>query len=395
MKKILFITNSLGLGGSEKAMAEMINRMDLDKYDITVLSLNSSDKYVSFDSRIKIINGWSSLQRFTIPLKEYLLSFHKYGNVNDLIRKTIFTIKCKYNHKKTHISKFFWSSFEKSIDKVDTFYDIVIGYGQNTPTYFLKDKVSTNKKIAWLNTDLEKAHYDIKFVRQFYEAADFIVVDSENGKNNIKRIYPDMYEKTKVFLNILDVDGIIAKSEEPEDILSREECFKILSVGRLVEAKAFHLAVEAAKILKNNNVDFKWYIIGDGALKSNLSQQIDEYNLNDTVILMGSKTNPYKYIKNCDIYVQTSIYEGSCITVNEAMIFSKPIVSTNFPAIYEKITVGQNGLIAEMNAESIAEKVQNLIEKEELRIKFAKYLQENPIDYEKQMKMLDELLLFS
>lgn len=392
MKKVLFITNSLGLGGSEKAMTEMINRMDLEKYEITILSLNSSRNYFTFDSKIKIVNGWKSLERFSVPSREYITSFYKYGNILDLVRKIIFTVKYRCNRKQTHISKFFWNCFEKSIDRVDEFYDVVIAYGQNIPTYFLKDKVNTNKKIAWLNTDLEKAHYDIKFVRPFYEAADFIVVDSENGRKIVKRIFPDMYEKTRVFLNILDAHSILAKSEEAEDVLSKESSLKILSIGRLVEAKAFHLAVEAADILNKKGFNFKWYIVGSGALWDSLKKQIADCGLNDTVILMGLQTNPYKYIKNCDLYVQTSIYEGSCIAVNEAMIFNKPIVSTNFPAIYEKIKDGENGLIAEMTAESIAEKVQALIENEELRKNFEEYLINNPIDYESQMKMLDGIL---
>lgn len=392
MKKILFITNSLGLGGSEKAMAEMINRMDRSKYDITILSLNDTDSYVSIDPGIEIINGWKSLERFAIPARRYILSFYKYGSICDLIRKLVFTFKCKCNLKKTHISKFFWSCFEKGIDKVDTFYDVVIGYGQNMPTYFLKDKVNTNKKIAWLNTDLEKAHYDTKFVRQFYEAVDSIVTVSKNIKDDIKRIYPEMDEKTIVFPDILDVNGIIAKSEEEESILSKEKDIKILSVGRLVEAKAFHLAVEAANILHKKGVKFKWYIVGGGDLWNSLGKQINECGLEDIVMLLGLQTNPYKYMKNCDIYVQTSIYEGSPITIKEAMIFSKPIVSTNIPGIFEKIIDGENGLISEMNAESIAEKVQKLIETEELREKFSEYLSKNPIDHESQIKMLDKIL---
>lgn len=392
MKKILFISNSLGLGGSEKAMVEMIKHMNLEKYEITVLSLNKADSYFLFDDRIKIINGWDSMERCMIPLKKYISSFCKYRNIDELIRKIIFTIKCKLNYNKTHISKFFWKCFEKNIDKIDTFYDAVIGYGQNMPTYFLKDKVNTKKRIAWLNTDLERAHYDIEYIKQFYEATDHIIVDSQNGKNIIKRLYPEMVKKTEVFPNIIDVDGIIEKSKEQENVLSGEKTIKILSVGRLVEAKAFHLAVGAAEILSKNGIDFKWYIVGDGDRKADLTKQINDYNLEDNVILLGSKTNPYKYMKNCDIYVQTSIYEGSCLTVNEAMIFNKPIVSTNFPAIYEKIEDGVNGLISEMNAESIAENIQNLINKKELRDRFSKYLSENPIDYKSQIRILDNIL---
>lgn len=392
MKKILFLSNSLGLGGSERAMSEMIKRMDLSQYDITVLSLNKSDCYVSFDPRIKIICGVEIFEKLTSPLRECIPTLWKNREILLLIKKTIFSLRCKFNYKKTHISKFFWQTFKREIEKIDEFYDVVIGYGQNTPTYFLKDKVNTNKKIAWLNTDLEKAHYDIKYIRKFYDVADLIVVDSENGKNIIKRIYPDMQNKTVVFPNILDVKGIIEKGEESEEILSCEKSLKILSVGRLVEAKAFHLAVEAAGILRKNNVDFKWYIIGGGNREADLKKQIHDLNLEDSVKLLGAKTNPYKYMKNCDIYVQTSVYEGSCMTVNEAMMFNKPIVSTNFPAIYEKIVDGQNGLVAQMNAVSIAEKVQSLTENEKLRKQFIDYLAKNPIDYDSQMKILDDIL---
>ena len=393
MKKILFVTNSLGLGGSEKAMTEMINRMDIEKYDITILALIKTETVLSFDSRINIINGIDIYEKIMMPFKKYFLSFGNDCNFGLLLDKLKFSMQCKYNFKNTHISKFFWKAYSKYIPQIENQYDVVIGYGQGGSTYFLRDKVKATKKIAWLNTDLEKARYDIKYIKQFYDITDYIVVDSENGKKIISKIYPEMVEKTKVFPNILDVAGIIEKGEEKEEIISNEIATTILSVGRLVEAKAFHLAIEAADILNKKGINFKWYIVGDGSERLALTKLIDEFGLKENFILLGADTNPYKYMKNCDIYVQTSIYEGSGMTINEAMILNKPIVSTNFPAVFEKITDGDNGLIAEMTAESIAEKVESLINNSELREKFIQYLKENPIDYDKQIEMLDEILL--
>lgn len=393
MKKILFVTNSLGLGGSEKAMTEMINRMDLEKYDITILALIKTETILSFDSRINIINGLDVYDKIMMPFKKFLMSFGKGYKLNLLLDKLMFSLQCKYNFKHTHISKFFWKAFSKYIPKIEEEFDVVIGYGQGPSTYFIKDKVKAYRKVAWLNTDLEKARYDIGYIKQFYAIADYIVVDSENGKKIISKIYPEMIEKTRVFPNILDVSGIIEKGREKEDVISNVDVITILSVGRLVEAKAFHLAVGAADILCKKGIDFKWFIVGDGSERDMLTRLIKEQKLEEKVIMLGADTNPYKYMNSCDIYVQTSIYEGSGMTINEAMIFNKPIVSTNFPAVYEKIIDGKNGLLAEMTAESIAEKLNILINDMSLRESFSEYLKENPIDYDKQIEELDDILL--
>lgn len=168
--------------------------------------------------------------------------------------------------------------------------------------------------------------------------------------------------------------------------------FEWQKIWTMVKAGVWNSISRLSHILLNGLDLWITNLFIGGALWDCISKQIAACGLQDIMILLGSQTNPYKYIKNCDIYVQTSIYEGICITVNEAMIFNKPIVSTNFPAIYEKITDGENGLIAEMNGESIAEAVQKLIENKSLWKKFSEHLINNPIDYEGQMKMLDELL---
>ena len=162
----------------------------------------------------------------------------------------------------------------------------------------------------------------------------------------------------------------------------------ILSIGRLVEAKAFHLAVSAAKLLKDQGLDFVWYIVGEGSDRESLELQIKALGIENNVVLLGKRINPYPYLKRCDYYVQTSIYEGSCITLDEAMIFKKPIVTTDFPAAKEKIFHKKNGYIVTMKPEAIAEGIEAMINDNQLRNECVNYLIENKQNYSKQMQML-------
>ena len=167
---------------------------------------------------------------------------------------------------------------------------------------------------------------------------------------------------------------------------------RILSVGRLCEAKAFHLAVGAADILKKKGYSFRWYIVGWGALEDELRKQINDCGLNKDFILLGQQMNPYPFFAQTDIYVQTSIYEGSCITVEEAMILNIPTVSTNFPAIYNKIIDGKNGFIVEMSSEAIANCVERLIDNKKLRGQITNYLQQYPLSYDEIIDCFDKMV---
>ena len=141
----------------------------------------------------------------------------------------------------------------------------------------------------------------------------------------------------------------------------------IVSVGRLVEPKGFDLAISAAGNLNQSKTNFRWYIVGDGPQRTELLQSITAAGLEERVILTGAKENPYVYINNCDIYVQTSRVEGYCLTIGEARILNKPIVSTNFEVVYNQIRDGENGLIAEMNGSSIADAILKISKNESLR----------------------------
>ena len=144
-----------------------------------------------------------------------------------------------------------------------------------------------------------------------------------------------------------------------DDAYQERKSFKILSIGRLENVKGFDMAVEAAKILQDKKIDFEWLIIGEGSERKNLETLIGKYALNNKMKLLGLKDNPYPYLKGCDIVVQSSRFEGKSIALDEAKIFGKPIISTNYPTVYDQLSKDE-GMITEMNPEAIAEGISAL-----------------------------------
>lgn len=185
-----------------------------------------------------------------------------------------------------------------------------------------------------------------------------------------KRQYPLLSEKTDIFYNIVNQEKIYKLADE---FIAFENGFnevKLLTVGRLTPEKGQDCIPSIINELKKEGISVKWYLIGDGNSREDIEVEIKKYNVEDSVILLGTKLNPYPYFKECDIYVQTSRHEGYCITLAEARAFYKPIITTNFLAAREQIIHNYNGLIVNRKVKQLVEAIKNLIINDELRSKF-------------------------
>jgi glycosyltransferase involved in cell wall biosynthesis len=135
----------------------------------------------------------------------------------------------------------------------------------------------------------------------------------------------------------------------------------------LVPPKGYDIARKAASILKQHGIKFHWYFVGEGPERTNIEKWKNELGVDTEVVLLGLQTNPYAFMAQADIYVQTSKFEGFGLTIGEAKILGKPIVSTNFDVVYNQLTHEKNGLIADMTGESVAENILRLLEDRELK----------------------------
>jgi len=189
-----------------------------------------------------------------------------------------------------------------------------------------------------------------------------------------------------------DVIVSLAKKTVQDMTISRGE-MAIVTVGRLTRPKNYLLAVNAARILKDKGLKFKWYFVGEGEMRRAIEMRIKDNGLQNEVILLGFKENPYPYMAKADVYVQTSTFEGFGLTIAEAKILHRPVVSTDFDIVHDQITDGQNGLIAEMTPESVAAKILKLFHDDSLRSKIIHNLEkENNTTSSTEIQKFNQLI---
>lgn len=342
--KFLFVIESLAIGGAEKSLVNLLNSLDFTGCQV--------DLFVTAPGGV---------------LEKELPDF-----VNIIVGRPVYPITARLNfliRRKTasrlQTEDLFWQCYSKYISPLSEEYDCAVAYSQGFATYFVSDKVKARKKLAWVNTDYQKAGYNATFDVDFYKNLNGIVTVSEAGYKVFKESFKPYNLKIPVYKieDLLGIEKIRRKASESVNISSFDG-LKMVSVGRLHPAKGFDMAVEAAVILKNRGLKFRWWIVGEGAERPKLEKSILKNNLQDMFFLVGADTNPYKYMNAADIYIQTSVYEGFSITVREALALNKVVVTTNFPSVYSAVSDGVNGLIATMDPEVIAEKIVNATDKD-------------------------------
>lgn len=338
-KSVLFIIDSLTCGGAEKSLISLLPLLDYSKIDVDLMMVNKGGVFMCY-----------------VPEQVRIVDFpNPKGLLTEICLVGFRIVRRLYPNR--HGAEMRWQTMSYAYKELDKTYDVAIAYQQGFPTYYLSEKVKATKKFAWVNIDLEKAGYRSAFNRPFYDKMDRVVPVSDRLCEMLKVSNYVNSEKLYTIFDILNVDLIKMMSHVRVQVKTDSRDLIIVTVGRMVAQKGYDLAVEVAKILKAKNISFKWYFVGDGGKRSEIERMISDYGLEKDIVLIGMTPNPYPFMAMADIYVQTSKFEGFGLTLNEARILNKPVISTNFPVVYNQIRDGENGLICEMKAESIAEKV--------------------------------------
>lgn len=377
-KKILFVIGSLGAGGAEKSLVNQLTLFDVTRYDIYLYLMTDSGLFrESIPPYVNIIKADAVFSVFS----------HHMGDVSFFIKHPIWWIKkllrttLSIMHKKRfHFNQSFWRYWRSEINPADGKYDIAVGYLEGLPDYFAIEKVSARRKIIWIHNEYGELGYNPAYDKEFFSHADEIVTISETCKKNLEQYFPE-YHNIHILHNISSSRLIrkMAKETVDEDIFRSGVC-NIVSVGRLAPQKNFLLAVDTASNLKLRGFEFKWIIIGEGPERALLQNKIDRYGLQDNVVLIGLKANPYKYIKRADVAVQCSIYEGKSIFAEEAKILNQIFVTTDYGTAPDVIDNGRDGIIVEMTPHSLCEGIITAFTDLDLRAKISKVLANKQFD---------------
>ena len=257
-------------------------------------------------------------------------------------------------------------------------YDIVVSYIQNHTAKFVAENIDAKRKIMFYHNSTDGYHEVNADAMKYYEK---IYCVSQCALEAVSKFYPEFADKMDYIENYVDFKAIRNKAEECNPDYPKNKLI-LCTCGRITPEKGYDLAVETAEILKENNIDFKWYFVGDGTERGKIEEMIASKKLNDNIVITGLKENPYPYMKNCDIYVQPSYEESFGLTIYEAMILNRIVVTTATVGAEDMITDEMDGIIAEISSESLAEKIQYILDNKEHQIKIRKILEQK--DYSKE-----------
>lgn len=350
MKKILFVIDSLGGGGAEKSLINLLNNIDYSLYDIDLLVFEEEgvyNKQVPQDVNVKYLFKKSKFKSITKNLKLIDTFFMIY---NKILRRIAF--------KFPKLIYFF---------NIKKKFDVEIGFLQGNSTYFVTNSLNKNsKKIVWIHSDLSKRKdYPKKKERFYIESSDKIVCVSNDAKKALLQLYPKVIDKVEVIYNIVEKDYIEQKSKEMIEF--NKTLPTIVAVGRLEAVKAYDKLILAHKMLIEEGIENELIIVGEGAQRENLEKIINEYGLKH-VYLIGFKENPYPYINMADVYVMSSKYEGLPCVIMEALVLGKCVVSTKCTGTMELLNYGEIGILVEPNdIVALKDAIKKVIQNNDLR----------------------------
>ncbi len=335
MKHILFIIPCLTTGGTNSSLDSLYPLLK-NKYDIKIFAISHQpcDHLYSFSqcilpqnlilslllSHYKSQKGFKKILSFALKMiKRFLYYFHF-----DIIGYYSKKVACKLNKSGK--------------------YDVIIAFQEGVATKFASECLCA-RKIAWIHCNYDKYLSLDKSEEHIYRHFHKIVCVSQYTTSVFRHRYPSLNNKVTSIYNIIYIDEIQKKSEEPiEDKRFNSHKITLLSVGRFNPVKRFRDIPFIASILKSKGIDFIWYIIGPNNLSGEYDcfcDNIIKYNVKDCVISLGGKSNPYPYFKASDLYVCLSESEACPMVFKEAKLLGLPIVTTDFPSSYEFVHEGE------------------------------------------------------
>ena len=398
--RIFINMHYMELGGAERALLGLLNALDTDKVDVDLFLNQHTGEFMSLiPKKINLLperRGYNAIERPMVQIVKEGQWGIAWGRLKARWKHA------RYHAKLSSVEKSFDSSaFHYTAEGVQPYlpplydlgeYDLAISFLQ--PHNIVLNKVKAKKKIAWIHTDYSTVHVNAELELPVWAGFDHIVSISRDCTLSFLSTFPSLKDKIIEIENILSTSfvrhqaALLDVSEEMP-----KTGIRLLSVGRYCHAKNYDNVPDITRrLVEMGFTNLKWYIVGFGGDEPLIRQKIAEAGMEDHVILLGKKENPYPYIKACDIYVQPSRYEGKSVTVREAQVLCKPVIVTSYPTARSQVKDGVDGVIVPQENEACARGMADAIKNTDLLNSLSSYLQRNDYGNEVQVGNIYRLL---
>lgn len=397
-QKLLFVIESLNCAGAEKSLTTLLNLIDYSKYEVDLQLFSIAGEFLELvPEEVNILPKLDYFEYCNLSMSQCIKSVFSFTKLKMLLSRIHYSIRIRIK-KGNNADKavMFWKCCEHSFDKMPKEYDVAIAYAQGTPTFYVADKVKAKKKMAWVNTVYRPQGNTKEYNVKEYKKIQMINCVSDAVAEEFQKDFYQFRNHISIMYDIMDKNFILKMAKMKSNVMSdmQKGQYKLLTVGRLDPNKGYDIAIDAAKILRENGINFCWYVLGKGEEYQKIKELIKKNRLEEYFILLGVRSNPYPYILESDIYIQPSRFEGFGLAIAEARMLNRPVISTNFEAVYHQLTHEKNGLITDMNGNSVAGAIMRLIDNKELYQKIESNLKKeekgNSDELKKFYKMLGE-----
>lgn len=376
-KKLIFTCGKMKIGGVQKSLISLLNNLDYDKIEVTILLDNLNGELMNMlPSDVKVIELEDKpLEIHKLKVKSFYLfkELLKNPTLPLFIFKNIFNNERKFNSKA--ITQFLWNKNKNKINKLNNTYDIAISYagGMGIWNEYVIDKIDSKKKILWIHGNYNNFGSKSDLEKEYYQKFDNIYVVTEKLRDFLIDNIENIEHKIEVAENIIDHTYISNLSflevENESKLFDDSSNTYFLSLMRVEKSKGIDLGIDAFKIALKENNNLTWYILGAGSSVEYFKSKVRNLGLEDNIVFLGPKLNPYIYLRLANVYFHPSYGEGKSISVEEAKNFNKPILITNYPTVRDQINDDITGIITELDAKTIATNLVRLHEDVKLRNK--------------------------
>lgn len=390
----------LEIGGAETALIGLLNALDPKRVDVDLFLHDHRGEMIQFVP--EWVNVLPPIKEYTMlerPIKELVNRGHWLIAAARLWAKYV----SKKAYKKSHsclpnasvfhyMAKYTTSLLPRINPNVT--YDLAISF--LTPHQITLQKINARKRIAWIHTDYTKIWVDANDELPVWSKYDYIASISPDVTKTFLQTFPTLANTNK----IVEIENILSPAfvrrradiEDVEGELNKYGGVKLLSIGRFSEAKNYDNVPDICRRMVKEGVDVKWFIIGFGGDEQLIRRKIEEAGMQEHVIILGKRSNPYPYIKACDIYVQPSRYEGKSVTVREAQMLCKPVVVTDYPTASSQIKNGIDGVIVPMDNEGCARGLAEVIMDKAQQERIVEYLKTHDYGNESEVDKIHRII---
>lgn len=395
MKRVLIIHSNMELGGAETSLLGLLYAMDTTKIEVDLMLMNHSGELLQMlPKHVNLLPENKHYRAMLLPIKNVFLK----GEVGIAWARLMAKVICAVRRRKCGFTTMGYIVKQRShyyatkvLPKIEGAYDLAISF--NDPHYILTEKVDAKCRIGWFHTDFSRVVVDPQLEKDMWSGCDWIVNVSESCKQAFDDKHPELTKRSIVIKNILAREFILRQAEKDESAeMPADGCIQLLSVGRFCSAKNFDNVPDICRRLREKGHNVKWYLIGFGGDEPLIRQKIVDAGMEDYVIILGKKENPYPYIAACDLYIQPSRYEGKCVSVIEAQILHKPVIITNYATSGSQLRDGYDGIVVPMDNEGCAEGIAAVIADQTLQQRLIENTMKNDYTNSREVEKIYRLM---